>query len=238
MLACMLTIVVAGLLDGINPCAFTTIIFLLSMLGYLGKGKREMVAVGAGFTVAVFVTYLILGIGLLSAVKAFSVSAGISRAITCGVGILAVVLAAWSLLDAIQYSQTGDAKSMSLGLPESIRKRINAVIRKGLSTRGLLLGSLSVGVAVSLLESVCTGQVYGPTIMLLARTPGLRGQGIPYLLLYNVMFILPLLSIFVIAHCGVSSQKLSEFLRRHLVATKVAMSILFGGLGALLLASA
>jgi cytochrome c biogenesis protein CcdA len=231
-------IILAGLLDGINPCAFTTIVFLISMLTHLGKGRREILAVGASFTVAVFGTYLLLGVGLLGAVKAFSVNAGISKALTWSVGLLAIALAAWSLLDAIRFRRSGDSKAISLHLPESLRKRINTVIRKGLSTRGLIVGSFGIGIAVSLLESVCTGQVYGPTIMLLARTPHLRGYGIPYLLLYNVMFILPLLIVFAIAHRGVSSQRLGEFLRQHLFATKIAMALLFAGLGALLLAGA
>ena len=43
-------VAVAGLLDGVNPCAFTTIIFLLSMLAYLGRSRRQLAAVGVGFT--------------------------------------------------------------------------------------------------------------------------------------------------------------------------------------------
>ena len=45
-------VALAGLLDGINPCAFTTVVFLLSMLPYLGKTKRELAVVGVGFTAA------------------------------------------------------------------------------------------------------------------------------------------------------------------------------------------
>jgi len=46
----------AGLLDGVNPCAFTTIVFLLSMLAQVGKTRRQLAVVGVGFTAAVFVT--------------------------------------------------------------------------------------------------------------------------------------------------------------------------------------
>ena len=45
---------VAGLIDGVNPCAFATIIFLISMLAFLVQGKREMLTIGFGFTFAVF----------------------------------------------------------------------------------------------------------------------------------------------------------------------------------------
>ena len=91
-------IVLAGLLDGINPCAFTTIVFFLSMLAYLGKSKREMAIVGVGFTLAIFATYFLLGLGLLGAVKSFSVGSGIADGIAVSVAILAFVLAGWVML--------------------------------------------------------------------------------------------------------------------------------------------
>ncbi|MHC5035474.1 MAG: hypothetical protein ACYTFZ_10610, partial [Planctomycetota bacterium] len=48
----VLVIVSAGLFDGLNPCAFTVIIFFLSYLAYIGKEKREIAAVGIVFTAA------------------------------------------------------------------------------------------------------------------------------------------------------------------------------------------
>ena len=86
----------AGLLDGVKPCAFTTIVFLLSMLAQVGKTRRQLAVVGVGFTAAVFVTYFLLGLGLLGAIKTFSVSRGISTGLAIGVGVLAFVLAAWT----------------------------------------------------------------------------------------------------------------------------------------------
>jgi cytochrome c biogenesis protein CcdA len=155
----------AGLLDGVNPCAFTTIVFLLSMLAYLGKTRRQLAVVGVGFTAAVFVTYFLLGLGLLGAIKTFSVSRGISTGLAIAVGVLAFVLAAWSLVDFVRYRRTRDTKKVTLGLPKSVKARIHKVIRAGLRTRNLLIGSITVGFLVSVLESLCTGQVYLPTIM-------------------------------------------------------------------------
>jgi len=128
-------VAVAGLLDGVNPCAFTTIIFLLSMLAYLGKSRRQLAAVGVGFTAAVFVTYFVLGLGLLGAVKTFAFSRGISTGLAYAVAALAFALAGWSLIDVIRYARTGDVKKMTLGLPKAVKARIRSVIRVGLSTR-------------------------------------------------------------------------------------------------------
>jgi len=230
-------VAVAGLVDGVNPCAFTTIIFLLSVLALLGKSRRQLAMVGIGFTLAVFATYMLLGLGLFGAIKVFSVSHGISTVLGYAVASLAFVLAGWSLIDFARYARTGDTGTVTLGLPTSIKSRIHNVIRRGLDTRSLLVGSIGVGFLVSLLESLCTGQVYLPTLVFVARSPGMRTSAIGYLLLYNAMFILPLIAILGVSYFGVSSQRLGEFLRQHLGALKLAMAFLFAGLGLLVLAT-
>jgi thiol-disulfide isomerase/thioredoxin len=68
----ILTIVSAGLLDGINPCAFATLIFFISYLTFVGRKRREILWVGLGFSGAVFVTYLLIGFGILSFIQHFS----------------------------------------------------------------------------------------------------------------------------------------------------------------------
>ena len=133
-------VAVAGLLDGVNPCAFTTIVFLLSMLAHLGKSRRELAVVGVGFTAAVFVTYFLLGLGIwgvLEGIKAYSVDGGISMALAYGVACLTLALAAWSFVDFVRYLRSGDVKTVTLGLPGSVKQRIHKVIRVGLSTRGI-----------------------------------------------------------------------------------------------------
>jgi len=231
---------IAGLLDGINPCAFTTIVFFLSLLASLGKGKRELATVGIVFSVAVFATYLVLGLGGLSVVKALSVRHGVAKGLTVVVVALAFALATWSLVDFVRYVRSGDVGRVTLGLPSSIKLRIRRSLSAGMRTRGLIIGSASVGCTVALLESLCTGQVYLPTITFLTRDPGLRVHAVAYLFLvhavaylflYNLAFIAPLLVVFSIAYAGVSSERLGAFLRRHLGALKLSMAVLFAALG-------
>ena len=231
----MAAVATAGLVDGVNPCAFTTIVFLLSMLAYLGKTKRELALVGIGFTTAVFLTYLLLGLGLFGVVKTFAVSKGVARGISWGVGILALVLGAWSLVDAVRYLRTKDVAKMTLGLPKAVKSRIHRVIREGLSTRSVVVGAFTVGVLVAMLESLCTGQLYLPTITFVIQTAGANAQAVGMLLLYNVMFILPLVLILYLAYSGVKSDRIGNFLRRNLSAFKLAMATVFIALGVLVL---
>ena len=228
-------VALAGLLDGINPCAFTTIVFFVSMLAYLGKSKYQLIVVGVGFTVAVFVTYLLLGLGLLGVTKSFLVSRGITQIVTYTIALLTFILAGWSFLDFIRFIKTKSAKSMTLGLPKSVKSKIHKVIKVGLGTRGLLIGSISVGFMIAILESICTGQIYLPVIVFVAKSSERRMDAIFYLLLYNLMFIIPLVIVLIITFFGVKSETMGNFFGRHLALSKLIMTLLFLSLGIILL---
>lgn len=230
-------IATTGLVDGVNPCAFTTIVFLLSMLTYLGRSRTELAIVGTSFTSAVFFTRLLLGLGMLTAVKQFSMQSGLARGLAYFVGISALVLAVWSLVDCIRYWRTRDAKTVTLGLPRAVKERIHAVIRNGMKSRNLLIGALGVGCLVALLEFMCTGQLYLPTIVFVARTPGMRASAAAYLLTYNFMSSLPLMAIIAVAYFGVKSDVLGRLLRKHLAVVKLALAVVFAGLGILVIAT-
>jgi len=122
-----------------------------------------------------------------------------------------------------------------------LKKNINLVIGQGLRgqkerSAGYLIGaSFLIGVMVSLLEAVCTGQVYLPTIVFITKNQITSVKAWVYLLVYNLMFILPLVVIFVMTLVGFGSQKFNDLLKRHLGRIKVLMVVLFLILGILML---
>jgi hypothetical protein len=65
----------------------------------------------------------------------------------------------------------------------------------------------------------------------------MKTAAVAYLLLYNVMFILPLVVILAIAYFGVRSDRIGSFLRGHLALAKIAMAVLFAGLAVMVLAT-
>lgn len=107
----------------------------------------------------------------------------------------------------------------------------------GFTTRGLLIGSLSVGFLVSILESLCTGQVYLPTIVFMTRAPGMQPAAIGYLLQYNMMFIVPLLTILAMTYFGVRSEALGNILHKPVALAKFGVAGLFAGLAFLVVAT-
>ena len=136
-------IALAGLVDGINPCAFTTLIFFISLLAALRKGRREILTVGLCFAAAVFVTYLLLGLGMLRAVKVFSVNSGIARGMTVLVVGVTLAFAGYSFYDFFKYRRSGKGEDLTLKLPERIRNRIRTLISRQMRTRNIVIAALA-----------------------------------------------------------------------------------------------
>ena len=226
-----LTVVLAGLVDGLNPCAFATLIFFVSYLSLSGRKGKEILLVGFTFTLGVFTAYLLIGLGLYRILDLLGNWLNILGKIIYG--ITALICLIFGILNFIDYLKTrkGDLGDMSLKLPDKLRLRINETIRKGKNVEAYAFGAFVTGLVVSLLELACTGQVYLPTIIFVSSVPELRLRSFSYLLLYNVMFIVPLVVIFILVYFGTSSKQLTTFIQEKGSGIKLAMSILFIILG-------
>jgi len=243
-----ITVISAGLIDGINPCAFTVIIFFISFLAMQGYKRRELLAIGLAFILAVFLTYILIGVGLfgfLYHLKGFWI---VSQIVNIAVGVFSIILGILALYDFFKFRRTRDTQGLVLQLPQYLKNRIHFIIgsryrnvaakdtiRK--SVFSLILSALITGFLVSIIEAVCTGQVYLPTIVFVLKTTPLKLQALGYLLFYNFLFILPLLVIFFFALVGVTSEQFSRVLKKHLGPVKILMAILFFVLGFSLLYS-
>jgi cytochrome c biogenesis protein CcdA len=232
----VLTIVSAGLIDGINPCAFATLIFFISYLSFVGRKRKEIFFVGLGFSAAVFVTYLLIGFGILSFVQHLSFLPLFSRIIYILTIAFALVLGILSLYDYIQLKR-GRPSEMKLQLPDFLKKRIHQAIREESKSTRYFLAAITAGFIISLLEFTCTGQVYLPTILFVTNVPSLRTSAFLYLVLYNLMFIVPLLIIFGVVYWGMTSEQLASFLKRRASSIKLLTSFLFFALAGILILS-
>ena len=226
----------AGLLDGINPCAFATIVFFISYLSLVGRSRKEMLAAGGAFAAAVFVTYLLLGMGLLKFLSFLNEFSVVAKCVYLVAAIGTFTLAFLSLYDAIKAKQ-GRVREITLQLPKAFKQRIHKVIREQTRTSSVIIGALVIGFAISALELVCTGQVYLPTITFVMGVEGMRANALVYLILYNLMFITPLLVVFGFVYWGTTSMQLGGVLQRRLIPVKVGTATVLFGLGMWLLLS-
>jgi len=217
----------AGLVDGLNPCAFATLVFFVSYLTLSGRRGKEVLVVGAAFTMGVFLAYLAVGLGFYRVLDLLGdLLTRLGRWVYGFTALLCAALAVVSLLDALK-AHRGELSDMTLSLPHRLRMRINSVIRRGRNSQAFVFGALLTGLVVSLLELACTGQVYLPTIVFVVSQPALRTRAVALLLLYNALFISPLVVVFVLAYYGTGSRQLTRFLEQRAPAVKVGMAVLF-----------
>jgi len=241
-------VIFAGLSDGINPCAFTVIVFFISFLALQGYRKKELILIGLTFILGVFLTYLGLGLGIFNFFYRSSGFWIITQLLNIMIGILSIVLGIFAVYDFIEFKKTGSTAGLLLQLPKPIKERIHILVgffyRKSHQEKQekskpvlarLILSALITGFLVSLLEAVCTGQVYLPTISFVLKSTSLKLEALGYLLLYNIMFIIPLVVILILALLGITSGQFSGFLKKYLGLIKILMAVLFFSLGIFLL---
>ncbi len=221
-----------GLIDGVNPCAFATMVFFISYLSIVGRKGREIIYVGAAFALAIFISYLAIGVGLFNFVLRF-VSPTASRILTIAIAGLSIVLGILSLRDAYMIRQ-GKSNEMTLKVPHNLRMLINKVVRTQARTQNYIVGAFVAGLAISVLEAVCTGQTYLPTITAVLANASLRARAYLLLILYNLGFIVPLVVVFLLAYRGATSQSLSKLIEKRGAVVKLVIGFFFFGLAGFL----
>ena len=227
----------AGIIDGLNPCAFATIVFLVSILASGRYTAAQIAGAGLSFSAAVFLAYFLMGLGAMKAFHHLGSFRTAADILYWAIAALAAAAGVFQARDALVYARGGDAAALRMGMPDSFRARIRAMLRERLRARFLVAGCFIAGFAVSALELVCTGQIYLPTIMVIIQDPSARARGLAYLLLYNIMFILPLLAVMGLAMAGVAWQRFLGFSRRSVTAAKAGLALLLFALAVFMAAS-
>lgn len=226
-------IILFGLLDGINPCAFATLIFLISYLQVARRSIRQIAVIGVAFISAVYMTYFALGVGLRHLIGELKLLQYGGMIFNWAVISFAVVLCGLNVRDAVICAR-GRLDKMVLQLPGVLKKQIHATIQAGARHRMFVAAAFVTGVIVSLLELACTGAVYVPVLHMLSD-PGSRAIAVLYLALYNLMFILPLMIVFALVCKGLTSDRLIRWMRANVVKVKIMTAVLFAILAIVLL---
>ncbi|MDD1673565.1 MAG: hypothetical protein LUP99_04055 [Methanomicrobiales archaeon] len=213
------SVMVAAVIDSINPCAFAVLIFLLIYLTSL-RQRNRMLIVGMTYIASVFAVYFLSGLGLFALIQ----STGITTLVFKGAAVIAILAGIVNLKDFFWYG-----KGISLSIPESRKETIKSYVVKASIPSAIILGGL-----VSIFELPCTGGIYLAILGLLSNRMTLA-QGIPYLLLYNVIFVIPLFIILGIIFYGVSAESVESWRGEGRKWMRLAMGLIMIALGALML---
>ncbi len=241
-------IIAVGLIDGVNPCAITVIVFFMSFLAFQGYRRREIAVIGLVFILSVYLTYCLIGLGIFESLYRLQGFWLLSKTVNITIGIISIIFGIYALYDFIEYRRTGSADGLLLSLPQWIKNWIHKVIGSHYRLKagsnhpifkkpiiGFAVSALVTGFLVSILEAVCVAKIYLPTIIFVLKTTSLKLKALTYLLLYNLLFIVPLLIIFSFAITGTTVEQFQKVLKGHLGLVKILMGVMFLGLGVFLI---
>ena len=219
-------VIVAGVMDGINPCAFTVLLlFITAMTSTLRPAqgtalragepnvktlRARLLGMGGIYIAAVFLTYLALGVGLLKSLDFFT-----RQHVPARFGaLLAILFGLWMLKDYFLPN---------LGWRLQAPGRLGSVARQ-MAQKATLPALITGGFLIGLCTVPCSGAVYLGVLSLLALQPT-RLVGYGYLVLYNVIFVLPLIVILVAASARPTLNRVAHWNLHH----KEAVRLVLGG---------
>ena len=224
------TVLVAAAIDGINPCAFTVLLlFITAMLATLQADDQSVNAIrarllsrGGIYIAAIFLTYLSLGVGLLKTLDFFTRQHAPAR-----IGaLLAILFGLWMLKDFFLPDW-----GWRLQAPGKI-----GVIARQSAKKGTIPALIVGGFLIGLCTVPCSGAVYLGVLSLLALQPtALLGYG--YLVLYNVVFVLPLVVILILAASRPTLNRLAHWNLHHKEWVRLALGSGVVVMGLLILAT-
>lgn len=212
------TVVVAAAVDGINPCAFTILLLLVTAVlatvqsgsVSVGQVRARIIKRGGLFVAAIFLTYLAIGVGAIGTIELFTSRHWPARI----AALLAVLFGLWMLKDYFLPDSRWQLRA-----PTRIGDVARSAARKG-TVPALLGGGFLIGICTI----PCSGAVYLGVLSLLALQPS-RAVGFGYLLLYNLIFVLPLLAILAVAAARPALRRLTSWNLHH----GARMRLLLGG---------
>lgn len=214
------TIVLTALVDSINPCAIGVLILLMSTLLVIRR-KAEMFRIASLYILAIFLTYFSYGLGLTAFMA--SVPIVISEYISIAVGILVVAAGLLEIKDFFWYG-----KGFTLAIPKKYAQKIKEKMQK------LSLGTvLFLGVFVASVELPCTGGPYLAITLLLAQN--FNTSALILLVIYNLIFVLPLVIITAMVLLGVKVQHVHAWKQANKAYMRLFTGLILIALGWLLM---
>jgi cytochrome c biogenesis protein CcdA len=211
----------AALIDSVNPCAFSILFLTIAFLFSIGQLRSGILKIGGAYIFGIFLTYLAIGLGILQALHFFNTPNFMGKV---GAALL-VLLGAIGLTNVFV-----PAFPIKFRIPHAAHKKIAVLMEKGSVPAAFALGGL-----VGLCEFPCTG---GPYLMVLGllHDQGTYLKGLGYLLLYNLIFVLPLAAILLVAGNEMVLAKVDGWRKEHSRAMRVWSSVAMIVLGVLIFA--
>lgn len=191
-------IISLAIVDAINPCALAVLtLMLIAIMSYNPNNKKNILFSGLAFTSSVFIIYLIYGLILIKFFQVLQFLAPLKIILYKILGAIAIILGILNLKDYIKYKPG----SFGTEMPLSLRPKLKKIISKITSPKGAFI----IGAFVTLFLLPCT---IGPYVIASGILSFLNIlKTLPWLTLYNLIFVIPMIIITLLVYLGLTRTK-------------------------------
>ena len=221
-------IILAGLIDGINPCSIAMMLFFISYITMNKSSDRNNILyLGISFSLGTFLAYFGIGIGLFKFLHLFKGIKNIMKIFYLALAIMGLYISIINIQD-YKSIKSGKEENIKNQLNKQTKRKIHNIIKKQSNQKLIYITGFFTAFLISFLEFFCTGQVYLPVITCMINNSKELNY-ILLLLLYNLAFITPLLLITLLIHLGKEVIDVSTVLYTRLHIIKIVGAVFFFG---------
>jgi cytochrome c biogenesis protein CcdA len=212
-------IIITGLLDSFNPCAISLMLIYIGLLYSLKKSRATIMLFGAFYIGSIYLTYLLMGLGMLKAFQLFGIPDIVAK-------LAAILVIIFGILNAKEY--------FFPNLPLKIRMPLSVRAKAGeWAYKATIPSAIVLGVFIGISQFPCTGAVY-LAILGYLQLKVTYVQGIFYLMIYNLMFVAPLIAVFAVASNRVVTEKMINWQEKNGRKMHLLLAVLMITLGLLI----
>ena len=220
-------VIASAAIDSINPCAIGVLILMVSVIlggskGQEGSTTKRLLTLGGAYIFAIFMTYLIAGLGLVYFFSAIPIV--LAEYLSLFVGSLVILAGIFEIKDYFWYG-----KGFSLQIPKYFAKKIHDYS----TTKTTIWGVMFLGAFLAAVELPCTGAPYLAIITILRID--FNFMAFLLMVLYNFIFVLPLLVILFMVAGGTKISVVSKWKEESKGNMRLFMGLLLAALGWILM---
>ena len=212
-------ILASALLDSVHPCSFSILLITIAFLFGLQMTREKILKIGGVYIAGIFASYLLIGLGILKVLHLFNTPHFMGK-------LGAALLIIFGIINLV--NRFFPNVPIRLALPSIVKGPMARLMEQT-----SMIAAFGLGALVGICQFPCMG---GPYLMVIGL---LRDQvtftaGFWYLILYNVVLIVPLVLVMWFSADKTVVDKMQEWKRDNLARLRLVAGIAIFVLGALI----
>lgn len=210
-------VIISAILDSVHPCSFSILLITIAFLFGIQLSREKILRLGGTYIAGIFVAYFLIGLSILKVLHLFNTPHFMGK-------LGALVLVVFGVINLL--NRFVPSFPIKLRIP-----KVASVAMSRLMDRASYLAVFGLGLLVGICQFPCMG---GPYLMVIGL---LRDQmtylsGFGYLLLYNLILVVPLLVVLFIASRKELVDKVEEWKHENIGQVKLwaGVAMIFIGL--------